>query len=124
MKKFVFTTVFFSVTYFINAQTNNFQFIPKSSIGNYRNKFHYYNDSIHLLKNYQLKTQPYAFNKLEYDDIPTGGKIPAPIFLENNGNGFDLYRSPLDQMIIAEPDSTFISEMPIKKYSQIIPPSK
>lgn len=35
-------------------------------------------------------------------------------FIENNDNGFSVYRSTPDKMYVAKPDSTFISKMPVK----------
>lgn len=35
-------------------------------------------------------------------------------FIENNDNGFSVYRSTPDKMYILKPDSTFISKMPVK----------
>lgn len=44
--------------------------------------------------------------------MPVVGYIPPVTFKENNGNGFDLYQSPLDNMIVARPDSTYHAAMP------------
>ncbi len=43
---------------------------------------------------------------------------PQPnIYKGNNGQGFDIYESPLDNMAILKPDSSFASNMPSpKKY--------
>ncbi len=41
---------------------------------------------------------------------------PLPeVFTGNNGKGLDLYRSQVDGMGIARPDSSFASNMPIKR---------
>jgi hypothetical protein len=50
--------------------------------------------------------------------MPVVGHIKQPVYVFNNGNGFDVYQSPLDQMLIAEPDSAFHSNMPVKRYGK------
>lgn len=43
---------------------------------------------------------------------------PLPeVFTGNNGKGLDLYRSQVDGMGIARPDSSFASNMPIKRFT-------
>lgn len=42
---------------------------------------------------------------------------PQPnIYKGNNGQGFDIYESPIDNMAILKPDSNFGSNMPIAKF--------
>ena len=36
--------------------------------------------------------------------------------IENNNKGFDIYQTSHDNMYISKPDSTFISDMPVKAY--------
>lgn len=77
----------------------------------------------------ELKVKPYTtFNPLPFakrdtsiQTMPVVGKIKPPVYVFNNGKGFDVYQSPLDQMLIPEPDSTFQSNMRVKKSYMVKP---
>lgn len=45
-----------------------------------------------------------------------------PVFRNNNGNGFDVYESPLDSMPVIKPDETFTSNMPTGNYQLLQKP--
>ena len=46
---------------------------------------------------------------------PLPGSMQPLIYKGNDGNGFDIYQSPQDNMHVLRPDSTFSSRMPVKK---------
>lgn len=54
-------------------------------------------------------------NKLPYNGIPNiiTEKPSSPTYLSNNGKGFDIYQSRVDNMYILMPDSEFVSNMPV-----------
>jgi hypothetical protein len=56
-------------------------------------------------------------NRLPYNGMPNAIAIrPLPlVYLGNNGKGLDMYSSPVDNMGIVMPDSTFSSNMPFEK---------
>lgn len=43
-------------------------------------------------------------------------KPSPPVYRGNNGQGFDIYDSPIDNMSILKPDSSFASNMPVGKF--------
>ena len=67
---------------------------------------------------YNSQISPYIKPDSLIQTMPVVGKIKQPVYAFNNGNGSDVYRSPLDQMFIAEPDSTFQSNMPVKRFGK------
>ena len=69
------------------------------------------------LKAYQkyLQLQPKAFNR--QNNMPNALTLQQqdflkPIYKGNNGNGLDIYASPLDSMPVVWADSTFTANMP------------
>lgn len=54
-------------------------------------------------------------NQLPYNGIPNSiTTLPMPpVFLGNNGKGFDMYESRVDNMAILKPDNSFTSKMPV-----------
>ncbi|WP_153795875.1 hypothetical protein [Foetidibacter luteolus] len=44
----------------------------------------------------------------------------TPVYRYNNGKGLDVYESPLDNMPVVKPDSTFYSPMPAGRYKIIV----
>jgi hypothetical protein len=56
------------------------------------------------------KSEPYSYR------MPVAGSMPKKfIYLGNNKNGFDIYKTMQDNMYILKPDSTFVSNMPVIK---------
>jgi len=71
----------------------------------------------------------YQFNQQLPNDIPNAINQQQvaylkPIFRNNNGNGFDVYESPLDSMPVVKPDATFSSNMPTGNYQLLQKPLK
>ena len=71
-----------------------------------------------LFKRYRLNQQ---FSQSPYNNMPNAINQQQvtylkPVFRNNNGNGFDVYESPLDSMPIVKPDATFSSNMPTGNY--------
>ena len=69
---------------------------------------------------YQLNQQPYSTmpNAINQQQIT----YLALVFRNNNGNGLDVYESPLDSMPIVKPDATFSSNMPTGNYQLLQKP--
>ena len=57
-----------------------------------------------------------------YDNMPNAiiRKSQPDVYVGNNGNGFDIYRSQIDNMPVAKPDKSFTSNMPVFNY-QLLP---
>ncbi len=57
-----------------------------------------------------------------FDNMPNAitRKIQPDVYVGNNGNGFDIYRSQMDNMPVAKPDKSFTSNMPVFNY-QLLP---
>jgi hypothetical protein len=62
------------------------------------------------------------FEQLKREQLPNSGMPNAitiqpqpPVYLGNNGNGSDIYQSPIDNMPILMYDSSFASNMPVLK---------
>ena len=94
-------------------------------------KYHFFTDSSLLLqqkwKEYlqwqnDLKSLHDSVNYRHRNDMPFAGKIPAPVFQFNNGNGIDVYQSPVDHLPIIQPDSGFVTGMPVLKQQIITTP--
>lgn len=67
---------------------------------------------------YQL---PYQFDQQPHNPMPNAINQQQitylkPLFRNNNGNGLDVYESPLDSMPIVKPDASFSSNMPTGNY--------
>ncbi len=60
--------------------------------------------------------------RIPFDNMPNAiiHKTQPDIYVGNNGNGFDIYRSQIDNMPIAKPDKSFTSNMPVFNY-QLLP---
>jgi hypothetical protein len=97
MKKQLLTGLFLSFAYLVSAQTTSLSLVPGQK------------KSIQSILRLFAKTKP---DITLSDNMPVAGNIQTPIFVVNNGKGLNLFESPLDAMIIAEPDSTFHSNMP------------
>jgi hypothetical protein len=56
------------------------------------------------------------------DNMPNAftGKFQQDVYVGNNGNGLDIYRSPIDNMPVVKPDKNFTSNMPVFNY-QLLP---
>jgi len=69
---------------------------------------------------YQLNQQPHSTmpNAINQQQIT----YLALVFRNNNGNGLDVYESPLDSMPIVKPDATFSSNMPTGNYQLLQKP--
>lgn len=105
-----------------SAQVSNSTF-PKGlkKPGSYYDKYR----MLRLLHNNKLNMQNLlAKDSLpNIDNMPITGNIPAPEFIGNNKKGFNVFTSPLDNMVIAKPDSSFTSNMPILQYkSRMVKP--
>lgn len=79
------------------------------------------NSKLHVSPVYKFKQMPPLVTRPDtlIQTMPVVGNIKQPVYVFNNGNGTDVYQSPLDQMLIAEPDSTFRSNMPVKSYGKV-----
>jgi len=112
MKKLILLSLFVSTAWLGKAQIKPLPhltpFIEKNNFNPYTLQ-----DSLRSYKNYKQYMQPFTFNHQPVDKMPVTGKIPPPEFVMNGGNGFDLYKSPLDKMMILEPDAAFHSNMPV-----------
>jgi hypothetical protein len=74
-------------------------------------------DSIIRNKTIFLKSRPDTGidkNILPYNGMPNAirRKNPPDVYVGNNGQGQDIYRSQIDNMAILKPDSSFYSGMP------------
>ena len=60
--------------------------------------------------------------QIPYDNMPNAiiRKAQPDVYVGNNGNGFDIYRSQIDNMPVAKPDKSFSSNMPVFDY-QLLP---
>jgi hypothetical protein len=54
---------------------------------------------------------------LSNETPPPGSLRKGFVYKGNNQNGFDVYQTLQDNMYILKPDSTFVSNMPILKFS-------
>jgi len=56
-------------------------------------------------------------NQLPYNGMPNAviTKPLPPAYIGNNGKGFDMYESRVDNMGILKPDNSFASNMPVAK---------
>jgi len=51
-----------------------------------------------------------------YGNKSLAGAMPRHLnYIGNNGNGFDIYQTPQDNMYILKPDASFTSNMPVAK---------
>ena len=50
-------------------------------------------------------------------NTPPPGAMPNKMaYIGNNGKGFNIYQTPQDNMLILRPDSSFVSNMPVRDF--------
>jgi hypothetical protein len=102
MKKLLLLSVNFFIIVVIHAQTN-----PPTGKKFPSQKFNW-NDSL------SSKLREKIFS----DETPPPGSLRKGfVYKGNNQNGFDVYQTMQDNMYILKPDSTFVSNMPVLKFS-------
>jgi hypothetical protein len=113
MKKLLlFISVNFFITFFVQAQTQ----LQKPLASQY---FDTLSRSSAIFKGWQLHDSlinPWQKKNPPIDRMPVLGSMPKRfIYLGNNQKGFDVYQTMQDNMRILKPDSTFASNMPVRK---------
>jgi len=114
------------------AQQNNAPFLYKLPSAPGKNKqLSAQTDSMRAYKRqlrelYRTYYQDTAYKKNEMPNAFTARQRQylKPVYRNNNGKGLDVYESPLDNMAIVKPDSTFYSTMPSGRYKVTMQPPK
>ncbi|WP_156522630.1 hypothetical protein [Arachidicoccus ginsenosidimutans] len=107
------TDSFKSITPF----ADKFSIIKNQSL-RFKNNYRFY-DYKPIITDGRNNVAAFFQNRLKQNPSVLSLDVPAPVFLYNNGKGFDVYQSSIDRMSILKPDKTFKSNMPNAKVKSI-----